>query len=59
MSQGTIPDWCAADYADMTLCEMYHCTPSQLDGEDYHRTQRHLAIKSAVRKYQEDEARTK
>ena len=59
MSQGKIPDWCAADHSDMTLCKMYGCTPTQLDEEDYHRTQRHLAIESGIRKYQEDEARSK
>jgi hypothetical protein len=56
MNQGMIPDWAADDYADMTLCDMYHCTPSQLDGEDRHRMMRHLAIKGAIRKYQEYES---
>lgn len=46
------------DYVDMKLCEMYHCLPSQLDGEDYHRTQRHAAIKGAIETYQAREARS-
>lgn len=32
---------------DYQLCELYHCTPSQLDREDYAVTQLHLGIQKA------------
>lgn len=56
MGNGRIPDWCADDYAEVMLCEMYHCTPSELDEEDYHRTQKHLAVKGAIQTHQHNEA---
>jgi len=33
------------------LCEMFHCTPSQLDREDWHRIQRILMVEAAEKKY--------
>lgn len=50
-----IPDYIAEDYAEMYLCKMYHCRPSELDEEDYHKLQRHLAIQSGIDSYQQSE----
>ena len=41
------------------LCEMFHCTPSQLDREDWHRVQRMLAIDAAEKKYLAADAEAK
>ena len=41
----------------MSDCERYHCLPSQLDGEDYHRLERHRAIALAESKYLAEEQR--
>ena len=32
-------------YSEVRLCrDIYHCTPSQLDAEDWDRIQRHIAV---------------
>ena len=33
-----------ADLVDQTLCELFHCRPSELDQEDAARMIRHLVI---------------
>ena len=40
---------------EMADCQRYHCLPSQLDGEDYHRLQLHRSIEAAEAQYRETE----
>ncbi len=50
---GESPEWDEVLEAkrEMDDCERYHCLPSQLDGEDYHRLERHRLIRAAEAKY--------
>jgi hypothetical protein len=41
----------------LRLCELYHCTPSQLEDEDYHEAMIHLAIRSAEQRFDAATAR--
>ena len=34
-----------AEMEDFRLCELFHCLPSQLDSEDYHRIGRMIAFR--------------
>lgn len=42
---------------DYKLCELYRCTPSQLDHEDYAVTQLHLGIQKAFADKEEKDAK--
>ena len=33
------------------MCELYHCLPSQLGGEETYKLQRHQAIRAAEAEY--------
>ena len=52
-----------AKYADIvneiTLCERYHCLPSQLDGEDAERIRRHLTVGQVIGEWRAMESRSK
>lgn len=37
----------------MQLCKLYHCTPSQLDKEDFSRVMLHLELNGALNKIEE------
>jgi hypothetical protein len=39
---------------ELQLCELYHCLPSQLDGEDWNRIQDHLAVHNARAEYDQE-----
>ena len=51
-----IPADLVPDVSDLEWCELFHCTPSQLDGEDYHRLQRLGTIHAALEKWRAAEA---
>jgi hypothetical protein len=48
---GQVPDEYVRDANDLELCKLYHCTPRELDAQDYRRVQRHLTIENANRRY--------
>jgi hypothetical protein len=58
MTSGRYPDWIADAVRELRACEMYHCTPSELDEEDWHTVTRHMAIKAAEQKYLDAEAKS-
>ena len=33
------------------MCELYHCLPSQLDGEETYKLERHALIRAAEAEY--------
>jgi hypothetical protein len=51
MNGGVIPEPYATHWRDLTMCERYGCTPSQLDDEDAWRIELHQDIKTAVDSY--------
>lgn len=55
---GTTPEWDEVlhDKKLLGICEMFHCLPSQLDGEDYHLMERLYAISAAEARYRADDA---
>jgi len=58
---GASPEWdeVLRDKRTLDDCEAYHCLPSQLDGEDYHRLARLRAIRTAERRYLDADRRAK
>ena len=48
---GLFPDWISDDVREMRMCELYHCLPSQLGGEETYKLQRHQMIKAAENEY--------
>lgn len=48
---GLFPDWIAGDVHELRACEMYHCLPSQLAGEETYKLERHQMIKAAENEY--------
>jgi hypothetical protein len=54
-----IPADLVDDVKESELCEMFHCLPSQLDGEDYHRLMRTVAIRHAIQGWRANEAELK
>jgi hypothetical protein len=67
LNKGTYPAWGTSEEWDTVLearqtladCARYHCTPSQLEDEDYHLLVLHRAIESAEREYLAQDRRLK
>jgi hypothetical protein len=57
MGKGAIPPDMVDDVDETELCEMFHCLPSQLDGEDYHRLRKNLVIRHAIQEWRAMEAK--
>jgi hypothetical protein len=58
MTKGVVPPDLVEDVGETELCEMLHCLPSQLDGEDYHRLMRMLAIYRTLQNWRSMEAKS-
>ena len=56
---GRFPLWISDDVREMRACELYHCLPSQLGGEETYKLERHRAIRAAEARYQEMDAKTR
>jgi hypothetical protein len=56
LHNGRYPDWITDDVFKLRLCEMFHCLPSQLDGEDYETLLILRQIQAAEQKYQKADA---
>ena len=59
LNAGRYPEWAQDDAQRKRLCEMFHCLPSQLDGEDWHTIQRFLALDAAEMRYLQMDADVK
>ena len=51
MHGGHFPAWIGDDVREMRACELYHCLPSQLGGEETYKLERHRAIRAAEAEY--------
>jgi len=58
MTGGQVPAKYANDVNEITLCERYHCLPSELDGEDAERIRRHLTISQVIQEWRGAERRS-
>ncbi len=56
---GQFPDWIADDVREMRMCELYHCLPSQLGGEETYKLARHQMIRGAEGDYHQQVAKTR
>ena len=52
----TLPPDLTDDVAELELCKLFHCTPSQLDREDWHRINRLGAIHNTMERWRSEEA---
>jgi len=53
-----VPDDLVSDMSDLDWCQLFHCTPSQLDGEDFHRINRLSTLHGALEKWRSAEAQS-
>jgi len=53
-----VPDDLRDDLAELELCRLFNCTPSQLDREDWHRVNRLALLHSTMEKWRNLEAKS-
>lgn len=56
LNGGRFPVWISDDVREMRMCELYHCLPSQLGGEETYKLRRHQAIRAAEAEYNKRDA---
>lgn len=52
----TVPPELADDVGELDLCQLFHCTPSQLGAEDWHHVNRLMRLHRTIERWRGMEA---